>query len=382
MAHALDTLERALNALHADARCEVFQRHTRRVSIDFEQGRTQVRHGAEQGTAVRLRADDGALHFAAVSGLGVESAREARVLASSNPGVHVWDGTPPWAGAGRLVDAEGPADLPGIEAMEAWLRSAAGSARGCLDAVVGVEALGTGDGLRTCRVRGFVWARRLEGSRVQSAVARRLERLDFQDWEDPEPIDLPEVGRSHVGDIALLPAAVAAVAPALVAATRIGSPAGPGWVCHDDPAESEALAGGLFDDTGFPVQSLQLADGRQVLAQPRGPGRRRRHSFREPPMERAANLKFLPRGTWDGDGVLARAARIHATGPEWSVVLDASFAKEGRPGGAWSPWVVRARPEAWVASCRAVVPPLRRTPEGVLSGTLVFDGRKLRPCEI
>ena len=46
--------------------------------------------------------------------------------------------------------------------------------------------------------------------------------------------------------------------------------------------------------------------------------------------------------------------------------------KDGRPVAPWRPWVVPAAPGAWVASCRAAVGPFRRTPEGVLTGTLVF----------
>jgi hypothetical protein len=144
----------------------------------------------------------------------------------------------------------------------------------------------------------------------------------------------------------------------------------------------EAVVGGPFDDTGFTADRLVLADGRRVLAVPRGPGRRRRPSFREPPVDRAVNLTFRPWGAWDGTGWLARAARIQAVGRRWAVVLDATKAEKGRPVGTWGAVLVRARPETWVASCQAVVPPFRRTPEGVLSGTQVFWGPFLRAQEL
>lgn len=381
--HARESLERALAAVHADARCEVFQRCTRRVSLEIEQGRVRVRQGVEEGTAVRLHAGE-ALHFGAASGVGIEAAREAVARASALPGARLPDREPPWACGVDLLDVEDPSELPTREAMEQWLRQAAGTARACLDAAVGVEALGTGDGLRACRVRGTIWARRLEGTRVRSAVARRLERLDPEDWEEPALIERPEAtfDRVPLDDIALLPAAVGALVPALVAAVPVGRPAGPGWVCDDAPGEPDAPGGGVFDDTGFPAGQLALADGCRVLALPRGPGRRRRHSFREPPVERAVNLRFLRRGTWHGSGLLARAARIHAAGADWSVVLDAALAREGHPLSPWRPWVVHGPPEAWVASCEAMVRPIQRTPEGVRSGTLVFGGQSLRASSL
>jgi len=372
---ALETLEHALHALHADAQCEVFQRSTRRLSIELEQGRVRVRHGVEEGTSVRLRAADGSVHFGAASGVGESAAREARAAALAHAGV-VARGDP-WAGAGRLLDVEAPAELPEREVLEGWLRDAADGVRACLDAAVGVEVLGTGGGLRTCRVRPVFWARQLEGTRVRSAVSRSLEHLDPADWEEPERV--PPRERWHLeGDVALLPAAVGALAPALVAAVPVGAAAGPGWACVDDPQDPYAPGGGAFDDTGFPAERLRLADGRRVLAQPRGPGRRRRHSFREPPAERAASLEFLPLGVWSGHGLLARGARIHTVGSEWWVVLDAAPAEKGHPVGPWEPHLVRAHPEKWVSGCEAVVPPVRRTPEGVLSGTLVFGAFHLR----
>ncbi|HEX5045260.1 MAG TPA: hypothetical protein VFV75_20355 [Candidatus Polarisedimenticolaceae bacterium] len=376
MTRALDALERALEAVRADARCEVFQRRTRRISLEIEQGRVRVRHGVEEGTAVRLHRGD-ALRFGAASGLGVEAVREAIALASSMPATRLADGEPPWAEGGELRDVEDAIELPTREAMEQWLREA-GEARTSLDAAVGVEALGTGDGLRACRVRGLVWARRHEGTRVRSAVARRLDRLDPEDWEEPAVVERPGLAAGFsVGVIALLPAAAGALAPALVAAVAVGSAVGPGWICEDHPGESNAPGGGVFDDTGFPAGRLQLADGHRVLALPRGPGRRRRHSFREPPTERAANLSFSRSGAWSGSGLLARAARIHAVGAEWSVVLDAALAQEGHPSSAWRPWLVVGPPEAWVLRCEAMVRPIRRTPEGVRSGTLVFRGHGL-----
>jgi hypothetical protein len=245
---------------------------------------------------------------------------------------------------------------------------------------VSVEALGSGGGLRACRVRGVVWARSLEGSAARSAVARRLEALDPADWDEPQA---PATGvpppRMAAGTVALLPAAAGALTPALVAAVH-GRPfaagsIGPAWVCEDDAADPEAPGGGTFDDTGFPSERLLLADGRRLLAAPRGPGRRRRPSFRSPPVERAANLRFRLAGTWDGNGLLARAARPHpADETTWWTVLEAAPAREGRLLAPWAHWVVRAGPEAWVAGCLAGVGSVRRTSEGVTTPTLVFEG--------
>ncbi len=370
--HALESLERALDVLHADAQCEVFQRRTQRISVDLEQGRVCVRQGVEEGTAVRLRAP-GVVHFGAASGIDGEAAREARTMARALPGTNTPDADLPWAGPGRLLDVEGTSPLPSAAAMEGWLRRAARDARASLDAAVAVETLGSGGGLRTCRMRSIVWGRRLEGTQMWSAVGRRLEQLDPGDWEAPERIEGDPLALPRGGDMALLPAAVGALAPALVAAVPPGAAAGPGWACVDDPEDPDAPSAGPFDDTGFPAERLRLAGGGRVLAAARGPGRRRRHSFREPPVERAANLTFLSSGSWTGHGVLARAARIQAVGPDWWVVLDAARAEKGHPVGPWRERIVRGRPEAWVASCEAVLPPHRRTPEGVFTGTLVFS---------
>lgn len=370
--HALESLERALDALHADAQCEVFQRRTQRLSVDLEQGGVCVRQGVEEGTAVRLHAT-GKVHFGAASGIDVEAAREARAMARALPGTSSPDADLPWAGPGRLLDVEGASPLPSAAAMEAWLRRAAREARASLDAAVTVEVLGSGGGLRACRVRSVVWGRRLEGTQMRSAVGRRLEHLNPGDWDEPERIEGDPGAFPHGGDLALLPAAVGALAPALVAAVPPGAVAGPGWACVDDPEDPEAPSAGPFDDTGFPAKRLLLAGGGRVLAAARGPGRRRRHSFREPPVERAANLAFLSSGSWTGHGVLARAARIQAVGSDWWVVLEAARAEKGHPVGPWRERIVRGRPEAWVASCEAVLPPSRRTPEGVLTGTLAFS---------
>lgn len=365
--HALASLERALDALHADAHCEVFQRRTQRVSVDLEQGHVCVRHGVEEGTAVRMHVR-GALHFGAASGIDVGAAREARAMASALPGTSILVAGPPWAGPGRLLDVEGTTALPSAAAMEGWLRGAAGDGRASLDAAVAVETLGSGGGLRTCRVRNVLWGRRIEGTHVRSAVGRRLEDLDPQDWEEPDRIEDTSLEMSSRAALALLPAAVGALAPALVAVVPPGAPAGPGWACVDE--------GGPFDDTGFPAERLVLAGGGEVLAVPRGPGRRRRPSFREPPVERAVHLTFLSSGSSKGPGLLARAARIHVAGRDWWVVLDAAPARNGHPVGPWEERIVRGRPGAWVASCEGVLPPFRRTPEGVLTGTLVFSTHK------
>jgi hypothetical protein len=216
-----------------------------------------------------------------------------------------------------------------------------------------------------------------EGHRVRSAVARQLEALDPDDQTEPA-VPAPPGGRGLpriLSTIVLLPAAVGALAPILVAAVPAGELAGPGWTCEDDPADPQAPTAGPFDDTGFPAGRLVLADGRRVLASPRGPGRRRRLSFRHPPEERAANLRFTQNGAWGGSGLLVRAARVHASGrTHWWTELEAAPARDGRPMGPWTRWVVRARPEAWVAACQAAVGPVRRTPEGVVAGSLVFEG--------
>jgi hypothetical protein len=351
-------------------------RHTQRLCVELEHGDARVREGLEEGTAVRLRAPDGALRFGAASGAGVAAAASARSGALSFPATPSSDSAAAWAGEGNLLDVEGPAAMPEVSRVMEWLRHTAGDGRGVLDVAIGVEVLGSGGGLRACRLRGIAWARVREGHRVRSAVARRLEALDPEDLTEPT-VPAPPGARGLpriLSTIVLLPAAVGSLAPILVAAVPVGGPAGPGWTCEDDPAHPQAPTAGPFDDTGFPSGRLALADGRRVLASPQGPGRRRRLSFRHPPEERAANLRFMPSGSWGGSGLLVRAARVHAADrAHWWTELEAAPARDGVPIGPWAQWVVRARPEAWVAACEAAVGPVRRTPEGVMAGSLVFE---------
>ena len=371
MARALASLDATLGALRADVHCEVFIRRTRRVCVEIEQGRTRVREGWEEGTAIRIRGAGGAVHFGAASGGDVNAAVLAQAAAWAHPGIPPRDNAPVWAGPGEQLDIEDPALLPEVAEVEAWLRRAAGQARATLDAAIGVETLGTGGGLRSCRVRGMVWARLFEDGTVRSAVARRLSVLDPADWDEPAgPSNGPWPPSSH--PVVLLPGAAGALAPVLVAAVPVGAEAGPGWVCEDDPGDPDAPGGGRFDDTGFPAEPLLLADGRRVIAAPRGPGRRRRPSFRQPPIERAANLRFTPSGSWSGDGLLVRSVRIQPEGTTWCTALEGARAKGGRPISPWRRWMVRASPEDWVGACRAAVGPVRRTPEGVATGSLVF----------
>ena len=382
---ALDSLDGTVRALRGAAESiEVFVRWSDRLHVELDQGAARVSRGAEAGTAVRLRDADGSLRFGASSGGDEQAAARALATARSLPGCPAAEGGDPWAGEGLQVDRAGPLDLPDPAEAEAWLRSAwertpgGPGARAHLDAAVTVEALGTTGGLRTCRLRGVVWARWVAGTAVRSAVSRRLPELEPAGWDEPSVALAPALPPVVGGPIALLPAAAGSLAPVLVAAVHppgVGAgKVGPGWVCEDDPGDPEAPAGGAFDDTGFPGGRLPLADGRRILATPAGPGRRRRLSFRHPPVERAANLCFRPTGSWDGTGLVVRGARPHAVGGSWWTVLEAAPAREGRLLAPWSAWGVRAGPEAWVAGCRAGVGPARRSPEGVLTPTLVFDG--------
>ena len=112
--HARASLDAALDALRADADCEVFVRRTHRLSVELEQGETRVRQGLEEGTAVRLRAPDGALRFGAASGAGVDAAASARCGARALPATPSSDAAAAWAREGNLLDIEDPAAMPEV----------------------------------------------------------------------------------------------------------------------------------------------------------------------------------------------------------------------------------------------------------------------------
>jgi len=371
-----DALDRA-----SSVRLELFAKASRRFRVTRDLDGTGVTfdRAHESGLAVRVL---GAGHqhagFAAASGLSADVVRWAVDTAST-------------------FNAQAPASAPGpsdsIDA-ERWDLDAAVAlpteetlttgliARPKLEWVEAgttVEVLIGAEGWLAARSRHRLWA--LGGGPAARLVAQR----GFSRWEqlvdgsgDDASFETPS-GSVDLGVLVLPPDAATSVVAASVEAFHGPASAqamgfGHGWGVIDEPVRSDGLAGGSFDDAGYPSARRVLAADGRWLDRLSGPGTFRRSSFREPPKETATNL-FMSSGEADhipvGAAVARRCRVLRPSNELW--VLELGLANRLNPSALERRWV-RVHPGALIAACAARLGRTRVTPTGPIVPGLLFEG--------
>ena len=281
--------------------------------------------------------------------------------------------------AAERWDLEAAASLPTEDALTTAL--GARPHLEWIEAGTTVEVLIGAEGWLAVRRRHRLWAR------CGGPGARLVAQRGIAGWErlvDDSIDDSLECGAVS-GDwegLVLAPAAAAPLVSALVDAFHGSGPAravnvGKGWHVVDEPVRSDGLAGGSFDDAGFPAASRILATDGVWVGMLKGPGSFWRVSFREPPRESATNL-LIPSG--EKASIPNRAAfagRCRVLRPSAELwVLELDLVDPGNVVVLERRWV-RVEPQALLASCAARLGRSRVTPTGPIVPTLMFEGSAL-----
>lgn len=301
-------------------------------------------------------------------------------------------------------DGSGPRHLAIVGASDAELSRAIGTATSALDVdlatfAVGLEvpderldvepgAVEPDDRAMSEGMRGAPWVDGVELGRTvevlvgsegwiavrtrvrSSAVLSGGSRLVARRGPDvlsaiPEPARCAEPG---VGALHLAPPAAAAVVARLVATAHGSSPqlgrdVGPGWVIADDPHDPRGLAGGEFDDAGFPTRRRPLARDGKIVAGIDGSGAFWRRSFRDPPRALPSTLVVDGGGATGGsEGRIDVCRVLPLSRGEW--VLELSGLR---------PRHVRTTPDTLLLGCRGGVGAAESTADGVITPGLIFE---------
>jgi hypothetical protein len=221
-------------------------------------------------------------------------------------------------------------------------------------------AIGGRPGSRLVAQRGIAgWERLLDGASNDSVISPN--------------------SSTNLDVLVLNPDAAASVVAALAAAFH-GKGAvsvdalGRGWDIADEPVRDDGLAGGSFDDAGFPTACCPLAEDGVWVGRLEGPGTFRRSSFREPPTEGVSNL-CMPRGpsaTPDaGVAIVERCLVLRPSAELWVMEIDLRDRKQGdRVDRRW----IRVQPKSLLASCAGRLGRPTVTSSGPIVPALRFDG--------
>ena len=389
------------------SRVELYHRAAlrRRVRAGEADGHLVIESGRDEGLAVRLVDAQGRIGFASVSDMGEEAIDWALTEARRCPLADV-DRREPWAaGQGEVKeDLELPVELPPPETLARWLRRAVArmeidpssggrfaTGRSWVEYGCTVESIVADGGLRACRARTRAWAmthqRTREGEteeeRPRLLAARRLEDLLEQDWGPVEPLpDGPPLSLDEVAKLPFVldPLAASVLVKALVRAlftyghgtVQVGA----GLDVSDVPGHPLGLAGGGFDDAGFPARRKRLADGRRVLHRIEGRGHLRRPSFRDPPRPHTTTLVVR-----DGREALPpRAVRIsdlrpHPLGPgKWILEIRGALLEKGVAVRPLPVSFVQVSPAELAGRCSGAVGRGRLCPNNTLTPSLLIEG--------
>lgn len=150
-------------------------------------------------------------------------------------------------------------------------------------------------------------------------------------------------------------------------------PVGTGFCVAEDPHDPRGLAGGTFDDAGFPTRYKVLADGHFASVAPRGAGDLRRDSFRDPPRPAFGTLVVADgEETLPDQGIVVDGLRIHRTAPDhWVLEIDGILVGDGP---RFEKGYTAIHPLSWVRRIRGAVGEARACPNGVVAPTLLIDG--------
>jgi predicted Zn-dependent protease len=338
-------------------------------SVDLKS--VTVDRALESGVAVRtFFVGQPASGFAASSGLSEHAVRWAVAVAGRNRAMATAAAPEPsYAIAEERRDLDPDESLPTTGELIDRLQSQPEAV--WVEAGTTVEVLVAASGWVAARRRHRVWAliaaptRRLLAQRGISGWDRLLDEPNSEAFTDHHS-NTP----SDSGGVVLLPSAAAVVVSALVETFHgsLGEWVEPGaaWDIIDEPTRSNGLAGGSFDDAGFPTSTRVLARNGVWVGGIRGPGTLRRVSFREPPRETSSNLVMGGKKGNDIRGPIARRCHLlRLSSAEWILELDLADASR-----KW----IRSHPKALLAACRERMGDARVTADGPIVPALRFEG--------
>jgi len=306
-------------------RLELFaKRSARRKATRGASGATSIHHVFESGLACRCfepRCETAG--FAAAGGLSMETALWVARLARSSESTTTSARPDPSAFAPERADldpedetptADRLASLMGGEPSLEWIEIGT-----TVEVLVGVE------GWVACRRRNRTWLKsggQLWASRGFDARGRSMN-------------EHPPATKPQVHDLLIEPSAAGALVEALARALgTTAEPCGDALVVDDVPDHVLGLAGGSFDDAGFPTSHQKVAVGGNWVSRRLGPGNLWRRSFREPPTPSTANLVVSTRRRAAGPvGAVVRTLNVIPLDAHVWVLDMGSAAARIDPGG-------------------------------------------------
>jgi len=342
-----------------------------RVSREFDRADASVTRAIESGLAVRT-ADRGGEHagFAASSGRDADALRWAADNADRSRG----HSTAPMPGPSDVDvdrwDLDEAAELPEEGALAEALLERPDLA--WIEAGTTIESLVGPDGWRAVRRRHRIWS--LSGGSGATLQAQR----GFENWEarlDQAPASPAnsKIGTTtDRGALILTPRAAAPVVAALVKAFHSGGlggrGAGPGWSVSDDPKRPDGLAGGSFDDCGFPARRRILAESGVWVGNLVGAGAFWRTSFRDPPEENPSNLVMDGNRAQDGPNgrrTVQKCRVVRSSSKFWVLELGLGTGRHD--------WI-RVEPQKLLSACAYQMGEPVVSAEGPIVASLVFQG--------
>ena len=208
---------------------------------------------------------------------------------------------------------------------------------------------------------------RARSSAVLSGGSRLVARRGFGALSTA--VEPSREARESRGDSVLLaPGAAAAVGARLAhivhgPAPELGREVGRGWIVDDEPQDARGLAGGVFDDAGFPTRRRALAIDGKIVGGIDGPGSYWRRSFRDPPLSLPSNLVIGGAIAEDASDIeRVEECRVLPLGRrEWVLEI---------PGRR--PSHLRVDPMTLLARCAGTMGDAETTAEGVITPALLF----------
>ena len=318
------------------------------MSRERRADRLAVSDSVETGTALRW-VSDGARGLMHVAIVGTSEAELARAVAAASVAVNADMGMLAEEVPSERLDLELPVRAPDeVEIPEGVVRLELGWTTEVLVGSAGWNAVRT----------------RARSSALLSGGSRLVARRGFGAVSAAV-----EPAREVRGESLLLaPGAAAAVVARLThivhgPAPELGREVGRGWVVDDEPQDARGLAGGVFDDAGFPTRRRALATDGRLVGGIDGAGCYWRRSFRDPPSSLPSNLVIA--------GAIAESAspidrieecRVLPLGRrEWVLEI---------PGRR--PSHVRVDPMTLLERCVGTVGEPETTAEGVITPALLF----------
>ena len=354
--------ERARLATRARS-IEVYVKHARRWGLRrVPDGASLHEHEAvEVGTACRwtIESARAAVHVAMI---GTDLGRLQHVIENASA-------APRTDTASLAIEADPPEQRTDHEpsdtrfdpdGVRAWMSGAPRVSS--VELGLTTEVLVGPGGWRTLRTRARSSA--LIGSHGQLVAQRGFDVVQLSGEVDESAEFGDPSAPLHLAPLAAAPLVMTLVHAAHSFQPWVGEAAGRGWEIRDDPASTEGLAGGTFDDAGFPTALRTLAAGGRVVAGLDGPGTYWRRSYRDAPVPLPSTIVV---GTAD-----AAPARPRVVNACRVLPLDRENWVLELPGGRSR--FVRTGPAELLRSVGGTFGSPVATADGVVTPGLVLEG--------